>query len=111
MESGSPASQADSLPSRPLGNPGEPPTNECLSVHVLSSCRAYMSVVLPFAWKPRCVCVPRALYNQQNQVAKPAIFFFKSVEYSVICVYKKVSLKQDRNELEKTIVYMVDTSP
>ena len=29
----------------------------------------------------------------------------------MICVYKKVFLKQDRNELEKTIVYMVDMSP
>ena len=59
------------------------------------------------------MCVPRALYDQQNQAAKPAIylFIFKSVEHSVICVYKKVFLKQAGNELEKTIVYMVDMSP
>ena len=74
MESGSPASQADSLPPGLPGNPGGPPTNEGLSVQVLSSPRAYVSAVLPFAWEARCVCTQSTLRPAES--SRKACYLF-----------------------------------
>ena len=85
------ASQADSLPSGPLGNPGEPPTNECLSSQVLSSRGAYMSTALPFAWKARCVCTQSTLWPAESS-SKACYFFFLSPWRTLWSVYIRSSL-------------------
>lgn len=75
----------------------------------MNSHRAWMSTILSSAWGERCVYNPE--HFMTSRIKYQSLFFKKSVEYSVICRYNNVFLKQDRNELKETTVYILDVSP